>query len=328
MPGRFDTQDKKTVREVWNTPILRYLHDNHQIKYRYLGLPGVDLSDIKLWRDMIEEVVAFELPDRGLNERESIVQLKRNLELVLVKVPSKVYYGSMEQVIILREDIDGSKYSQTKLITLYNLDFCDEITSKIPTKAGEKCLRFELIRQLLTDQHECYRINSELNIFIMLLTARNQTSSDFMKSYLFDEDGLDTTTHNFVEEANKVRPIPTENISLIKEYGWALKAFIYNTIRSYLAAPHLTCLLFPMVKYTGRPVSKTIASPMMHWMFLCKFEDPQLPRARVYPKNFLLKSSLAVADKIVSMSKGPGEVHDSKVDPLAIFKEYEKYFFS
>lgn len=328
MSGRFDTQDKKTVREVWNTPLLRYLHDNHQIKYRYLGLPGVDLTDIKLWKDMIEEVIAFELPDAGLDERKSIIQLRRNLELVLVRVPCKAYYGSIEQVILVREDIDGLKYTQTKLVTLYNLDFCDEITSKIFTKEGAKCLRFELIRQLLTDQHECYRNNPELNIFIMLLTARNQTSSKFMKSYLFDEEDLDTSTHSFVKEANKVRPIPSENIALIKDYGWALKAFIFNTIRSYLATPHLTCLMFPMVKYTGQAVSRIITSPMMHWMFLCKFEDPQLPKPKVYPKNFLFKSSLTVSGKSISMSKGPGEVYNSMVDPLTMFKEYERYFFS
>jgi len=328
MTGRFDTPDKNTVREVWNTPVLRYLHDNHRIKYRYLGLPGVDLIDIKLWKDMIEEVIAFELPDPGPDERRSIIQLKRNLELVLARVPWKAYYGSIEQVILLREDIDGSKYTQTKLVTLYNLDFCDEITSKIPTREGKKCLRFELIRQLLTDQHECFRNNPELDTFIILLTARNQTSSRFMRSYLADEEDLDASTHSFVKKANKARPIPRDNRPLIEDYGWALKAFIFNTIHSYLATPHLTCLLFPMVQYTGRPVSNIIASPMMHWMFLCKFENPQLPRAKVYPKNFLFKSSLTVSGESINISKGPGEVYHSMVDPLTIFKEYEKYFFS
>lgn len=328
MPGRFDTQEKKTVREVWNTPVLQYLHNNHQIKYRYLGLPSVDLADIKLWKEMIQEVIAFELPDAGPDERKSIVQLRRNLELALPRIPWRAYYGSIERVILSREDIDGLKYSQTKLVTLYNLDFCDEITSKILTTEGAKCLRFELIRQLLTDQHECYRINPELNIFIILLTARNQSSGSFMKSYLFEGEDLDTSTDSFVKEANKVRPIPNGNIPLIKTYGWALKAFIFNTIRSYLATPHLTCLMFPMVKYTGQAVSRIITSPMMHWMFLCKFEDPQLPKPKVYPKNFLFKSSLTVSGKSISMAKGPGEVYNSMVDPLTMFKEYERYFFS
>jgi hypothetical protein len=149
-----------------------------------------------------------------------------------------------------------------------------------------------------------------------------------MKSYLFEGEDLDASTDAFVKEANKLKPIPNGHISLIKNYSWAVKAFVFNTIRSYLATPHLSCLLFPMIKYTGKPISATIASPMMHWMLLCKFENPELPRSKVYPKNFLLRSSLSVVGKVLSMSKGPGEIHNSVANPLTIFKEYEHYFFS
>ena len=58
----FDSPGKRAVRELWNTPLLRELYQNHGFRYRYMGLPGVDLLDVDLWKDMIEEVIAFEVP--------------------------------------------------------------------------------------------------------------------------------------------------------------------------------------------------------------------------------------------------------------------------
>src|SRR5713226_9391029 len=130
------------------------------MRFRYMGLPGVDLLDVKLWKDMIDEVVAFEIrekPDRNDPQgRRSITELRRNMQML--GIPGYAYFGSMEEVVILRQDYDGMEYKQDKLVTLYNLDFCDEITSKIETaQAGKQLLRFAAIRQILLDQHECYK---------------------------------------------------------------------------------------------------------------------------------------------------------------------------
>jgi len=67
-----DNPAKKMVRENWNTPFLKYLHEKYAIKYRYMGFPGTDLTDIKLWKEMIEWVVAFELPAPGRNKRKGL----------------------------------------------------------------------------------------------------------------------------------------------------------------------------------------------------------------------------------------------------------------
>ena len=60
MRNPFDNPGKKTVRESWNTPLLRFLNSEYGFRYRYMGLPGVELLDLQLWRDLIDEVVAFE----------------------------------------------------------------------------------------------------------------------------------------------------------------------------------------------------------------------------------------------------------------------------
>ena len=59
-----DNPEKGVVRQQWNTPLLQHLHQQYGVRYRYLGLPGTDLIDVKLWREMIDEVIAFEPPDK------------------------------------------------------------------------------------------------------------------------------------------------------------------------------------------------------------------------------------------------------------------------
>ena len=139
---------------MWDTPVLRYFDNNYGARYRYMGLPGVDLIDVKLWSDMIDEVVAFEPPDSSDSGRESIVNLRRNLKSLWI--PGVAYYGSLEEVVTLRQDFDGTPYSQNDIITLYNFYFCDEIGQSIATREGnKKALRFEANRQVLDDQIEC-----------------------------------------------------------------------------------------------------------------------------------------------------------------------------
>ena len=58
-----DNPEKRVVREQWDTPLLEHLHSTYGVRYRYLGLPGTDLIDVKLWHHMIDEVIAFEPPD-------------------------------------------------------------------------------------------------------------------------------------------------------------------------------------------------------------------------------------------------------------------------
>ena len=151
----FDSPGKRAVRDLWNTPLLRLLNQEHGFRYRYMGLPGVDLIDVKLWRDMIDEVIAFEVPARPTRNdpqgRRRILALRRNLQLL--GIPGHAFFGPMEEVVILRRDYDGNQYAQNRVITLYNLDFCDEISSRISTmEQGEQVWRFEAIRQILRDQ--------------------------------------------------------------------------------------------------------------------------------------------------------------------------------
>lgn len=325
-----DNPAKKMVRENWNTPFLKYLHEKYAIKYRYMGFPGTDLTDIKLWKEMIEWVVAFELPAPGRNKRIWIDKLRTNL--LKLGVPGIVHYGSLEQVVVLREDLDGIPYEQDTVITLYNLDFCDEICSKVATPdAGKELLRFEALRQILQDQKKCYVTKGGPTYFIILLTVRNQIDGskirELLKQNLFHE------TDQYCSACSSIDPIPKEGF-LLGSHTWAIKAFIYNCLKSYFGGPHVSALFFPFVRYMGTPKklrTQNLDSPMLHWMMLCKFEARTNASPVFTPEHFLNKVATVLADITgFTLQPEPGEANDpdQPISAIEWFKKVENGFFN
>ncbi|MCY4617141.1 MAG: hypothetical protein OXD50_01105 [Chloroflexi bacterium] len=296
----FDTSAKRIVREQWNTPLLRRLHQDHGFRFRYMGLPGVDLLDINAWRDMIEEVVAFEVRASQTKDdpdgRRNIVELRRNLNLL--EIPGRAFFGPMEEVIILRQDYDGQPYNPKEVITLYNLDFCDEISSRIDTREGKKVWRFEAIRQILTDQKIAYQDRGGPGVFVLLLTVRDQIDSRKLRNFL--SEGLYDDTKAYLEICGGAESLP-ESGFVLGNFTWALKAFIHNTLRQYFANPHISAAFFPLVQYRGTPIRHargSIQSPMLHSMVICCFEDSENPYPSYMPGDFLsCVSSIAVKDE-------------------------------
>ena len=125
---------------------------------------------------MIKEVIAFEVPVEGArDERINIIKLREKLELR--GIPNETYYGPFEQVILLGRDFDGQIYNQENVITLYNLDFCGEVGSRIKSSTGEEYYRFEAIRQVIRNQAQCFSRLGHQSCFLILLTVRNQINS-------------------------------------------------------------------------------------------------------------------------------------------------------
>ncbi len=274
-----------------------------------MGLPGVDLIDVKLWSDMIDEVVAFEPPDSSDSGRESIVNLRRNLKLL--GIPGVAYYGSLEEVVTLRQDFDGTPYSQNDIITLYNFDFCDEIASRIATREGnKKALRFEAIRQVLHDQIECNMRGGGPNYFLFMLTVRNQVDakkiSNFLKKPLFAD------AKEFRDTCNQLHPLPAQG-PLIGSYLWALKTFLYNLLCQYFVSPNLSAMFFPVVLYQGTRVSRYVPSPMLHWVILCRFGSVEKETPDLFPNSFLNSCSVRVRSGELQWKAQTGE-HQSRTD--------------
>jgi len=294
-----DNPEKRVVREQWDTPLLKHLHESHGVRYRYLGLPGTDLIDVKLWRNMIDEVIAFEPPDDAATGRTAITDLRRNMRKA--GIPGRAYCGSFEEVVLLRKDFDGEDYLQNQIVTLYNLDFCNEIGSAVQTREGGKRVwRFEAIRQVLRDQFACYQGMGGPSHFILMLTVRNQIGARKIREYL-RPSMLQGDARAFYKKCSAARAIPTQG-SLIGSHSWALKTLLHNMLRNYFGTPNFSGLFFPQVLYRGTRVrirggGGFLESPMLHWLVLCRFGDVETPSPEFWPDEYLSRASVAVQNE-------------------------------
>jgi hypothetical protein len=327
-----DNPEKCVVRAKWNTPLLRHLNTAFGVRYRYFGLPGVNLIDVNLWRDMIDDVVAFEPPSKVGDPRAAIDSLRRNMRVR--GIPGRAYWGSFEEVVILGSDYEGTKYSQDKVVTLYNLDFCDEISSRVQTREkGKQTWRFEAIRHVLRDQIECFQREGKPRHFILMITIRNQINANKIKSFL-SPTSLQGDTQAFHQQCSEKDAIPGGAQPLIGTHTWALKTLLFNMLCNYLGNPHISALFFPQVMYQGTRKRVTdesgkvtyIPSPMLHWLVLCRFCDIDLPTPDFCPPRFLWYPSLRVesSQDRLSWRQQTGEEPDGKRKPCPVewFNEF------
>lgn len=295
-----DNPEKRVVREQWNTPLLQYLHQQYGVKYRYLGLPGTELIDVILWKDMIEEVIAFEPPDKDTGGREAFNTLSVNFRKLLFQ--GHLYCGTLEEVLLQRRDREGQEYVQDKVVTLYNLDFCNEISSRIQTNEGSKVWRFEAIRQVLRDQLDCYKRekNAAPQYFILMVTVRNQISAGKILYYL-RPSALQGDARHFFKKCSATNAIPQDkNTPLLGSHSWALKALLHHILCTYFGNPNFSALFFPPVLYEGTKTQTDngpIASPMIHLLVLCRFGDDTAATPEFLPEQYLSRPSIKVRTK-------------------------------
>jgi hypothetical protein len=300
--------DKDIVRTHWDTPLLRHLHQKFGIRYRYCGLPGVDLIDVRLWKDMIEEVVAFEPPDDSPDRRTAITTLRRNM--AALGVTGRAYFGSFEEVVVLRKDFEGTNYVQDRVVTLYNLDFCNEIGSKIETSTrGKKCWRFHAIRQILHDQQDCFSREEAPSWFILMITVRNQIEAAKIREFLKPK-GLNGLARDHQDRCAALNPIPQSGY-VLGTHTWAIKTFLFNLLRDNLQNPHIHALFFPFACYNGTPVrvsgNKILQSPMLHALLLCRFGNPEVQAAEHWPHDFLTTPSVGIVRQAIAWDPQTGE---------------------
>ena len=193
MPSTFhDHHRKRIVREQWDTPTLEFLAGRWSTRYLYFGLPGPEALDVKLWKRLIQRVIAFELEDpAAANPRKKLVDLDRNL--TLLGLPHAVYSGPLEEVVLEQEDRDGKPLVVDEFVTLFNLDFCNSITGKIPTQDGRKRLRFEVLREIVGFQRRLFRSTGTAR-FVILLAVHDSFNRDVMETFLATPDNREKTS--------------------------------------------------------------------------------------------------------------------------------------
>jgi len=101
---------------------------------------------------------------------------------------------------------------------------------------------------------------------------------------------------------------------------------VFNYLLSYFNNPCLSALFFPPVLYTGTPVriresgkEKSLPSPMLHWVILCRFAEPEQAASDCLPTEYLARSSVSVAsERKLIWSPQTGEADGNPRPPASV----------
>ncbi len=270
--------------------------------------------------DVSVEVIAFQTPDED-GRRTAYKTLTANMRKFGIR--GTPFCGSFEEVVLWRKDLEGQDYVQKKVVTLYNLDFCDEICSRVQTREhGKACWRFEAIRQVLRDQYECYQQDGSPRHFVLLLTVRNQITPANIHKYLPPESMQDEAKDYFAQCSSK-NPLPADRQQpMIGSHSWALKTLLYTTLHAHFVTHKLSALFFPQVHYVGRPAPTDrglIESPMIHWLVLCRLGNGTIPAPDLWPRQYLpmpsVKAREILGQGVLSWDHQTGESAATKETP-------------
>ena len=314
MPDFRDHPRKRVVREQWDTPVLAWLHSRWRRKYFYVGLPGPEALDIQLWLDMIARVVAFEMESpRSQNPRKDLIAL--NKKLTLLNIPNVVYCGSMEEVLLWKEDYDGNSLVLDEFVTLFNLDFCNAITGRIDASDGtRRCLRFEALREIVTIQRSLFRRTGQ-NKFIMLITAFDSFHVKELQRFVSSSD-LPGDTRSFIDTVLRQNPLPRTGYIQNTEL---LRIFVFSCMRDYLHGQNIRSIFLPTVVYTGR----TQSTPMIHFAVICHMEPEEVAQVVDVQSagDFLQMDIVRVRDEDLALVSELGR-QARGTDPVSYLRQF------
>lgn len=194
MPG-FNSPNKVCIRERFDRTLIQFLKDSFGCRIIYYGLPSPEAADIFCWKDYIDYVIAFQCrdypylssPDQSTKNIDELYQKLSELEASNVIEGFDLYDGYMEEVLFRGIDNSASgamKYRHDNFVTLFNLDFCNKITSPqeyidIEGKTVSK-YKFELIDKILEYQESVTKENDK---FVLFLTLKCSFSDDELVAY-------------------------------------------------------------------------------------------------------------------------------------------------
>lgn len=246
---------KRVIRNQWCRPLLRFIHEQLGCKLTYLGLPAEEAHDVISWIDYIDYVIAFQC--RNYPEPSSIKQPKD----VIIKLEEKLlelerqgkltnfflYDGYIEEVLIKGEDIVGQEYVQNRTVTVYNLDFCNSITTPIryydENKIVREAFKSEAIRKLLEIQRAICS-NDRGGKFVMFLTVHSDFFGNEEKRFLNQQQERDLKKYLTKISRNS-------ELSSVDKMIRRLKVYIYQLAKNLFCISDFSPEFLPVIYYEG-----------------------------------------------------------------------------
>lgn len=272
MSQSFNTKAKSLIRNEWCKPLLKFISKRLDKKLIYLGLPSPKAEDIEVWIEFIDEVIAFQCreygkPSRVEQSRDEIEKLEETLnkyERQGLLNTFTVYDGYIEEVILRGVDNLGKEFSQKNTIRVYNLDFCNSITS--PTTFTDKdgnpktAYKFDAVEKLLRLQLE---LGEDQQEFVLFLTIHASFKGEELQNFI---NNPDTKEHkDLIEKYNTKKGV--------KKNARLLRLFVVDALQSYfrenLFVPHF----LPTILYKGLN-----GTQLLHFAIVGFKEEPKAGR--------------------------------------------------
>lgn len=251
--GKFrDNSAKKVIREEWSEPLISFIRNKLGCKLVYLGLPGPKALDLLCWISHIKCVVAFicreyPKPSSVSQSDAEVVKLTgilNELERQKQIETFAVYDGFMEQVVLKGSDILGNPFSLNDIVTIYNLDFCNAITSPVTVVDDQGNTRdvykSEVIRKLLEIQRDITR-NAGYSRFVMFITIHSAFLDEEEKEFKAQTRNADLK--GYIRKIGKLKGTDKAIRSL--------KAYLYNIIINFFCSCEFTPEILPIIYYKG-----------------------------------------------------------------------------
>jgi hypothetical protein len=252
MPELFNTQPKQIIRREWAKPILSYLHDTLGKKLVYLGLPDVEAYDVKEWLDYLDRIYAFQCreypkPSNSSQSREKVLALENTLRTFERKQQIStydVYDGYIEEVVLRGFDNtpDTKEFLLEDAVTVYNLDFCGQVTSPIEytDKKGNKqqAYKFDAIKRLMSVQADLPFPSKKFVLFLTLHCSYDGKEFENFQNHPPNKDVRD-----YIE--------PTRSLSKGNRAPYSVKAFVQHNLTQFFTHNNFIPEFLPVIYYKG-----------------------------------------------------------------------------
>jgi len=326
MGNFFGSPAKNLIRKNWNKPLLKFFNENLGYKLVYLGLPSPNAEDIMEWIDYIEYIIAFQCrdypkPSAPDQDRTYVIKLESKiLELERQKkiISGYVYDGYIEEVIAKGEDNMKVKFSQDRFITVYNLDFCNQITSPLQVinhETGEikEVYKLHTLRELLHIQSKKEEISKK---FVMFLTFHSGFWDDEAKSFV--ESTESAAIVKYFEKITSLNGIQ-KKIRLLKSY-------VFDTLKNYFRDFNFVPEFLPVINYSAGK------EWLLHFTIIgTSINSVGRVNCPQNPENFLEQKFITVNNKnklgfLTNLSLGETEYDINSVELFKNSKTFKLYW--
>lgn len=244
MPDTFNTESKILIRSKWSKKLIKFINKNLNSKLVYLGLPSPDAEDILEWIDYIDEVIAFQCrdypsPSEPSQSIEEVQKLQNKLsELERKKIINNyiVYDGYIEEVLLNKKDNAGIKFELNNIVHIFNLDFCNSITSPLSVinEDGdvENVYKFDAIKTLLKLQE---LVGVKPQRFILFLTIHTSYKGEELENF-----NQTLAYHTKLKDLKKA-----------EKKARFLRSYVIETLKNFFQYNNFVPEFLPVIEYKG-----------------------------------------------------------------------------